>query len=56
MTRSGERCADATVISHGTSNSRSTSTAACITGASESEPIRIRTEILDMIWFPLKAR
>ena len=45
MTRSGERCADATVISHGIPNSSSTSTAACMTGASESEPIRIKTEI-----------
>src|SRR4051812_29512127 len=48
ITRSGERCAEATVIWQGTSNSRRTSTAACITGASESEPIRINTDIGDM--------
>src|SRR5687768_10584476 len=48
MTRSGERCAEATVISHGISNSRSTSTAPCMTGASESDPIRIRTEMFDI--------
>ena len=42
-TRAGDRCADATVISHDTPSSRSTSTAPCMIGASESEPIRIRT-------------
>src|SRR5688572_5317538 len=44
MTRSGERCADATVVSDAMPRSRNTSTAPCITGASESEPIRIRTD------------
>ena len=47
-TRAGERCALATVISLEMPNSRSVSTAACITGASESEPIRISTEIWDI--------
>ena len=48
ITRSGERCADATVISLEIPNSFNTSTAACITGASESEPIRISTSIWDI--------
>ena len=39
----GERWADATVISHVTPSSVSTSPAALMIGASESEPIRIRT-------------
>jgi hypothetical protein len=43
ITRSGDRCADATVISCAMPNSFNTSTAPCITGASESEPIRIST-------------
>jgi hypothetical protein len=43
ITRAGERCALATVISLEMPNSFKTSTAACITGASESDPIRINT-------------
>ena len=43
ITRAGERCALATVISLEMPNSFNASTAACITGASESEPIRIKT-------------
>src|SRR6188768_423025 len=43
ITRAGERCALATVISLVIPNSFSVSTAACMTGASESEPMRMRT-------------
>jgi len=40
----------ATVISHETLNSPSTSTAACMTGASESDPMRIRMSgICDLV-------
>src|SRR3954451_21689901 len=48
MTRSGERWADATVISDEIPSSRRISTAACMIGASESDPIRIRTSIWDI--------
>ena len=44
-TRAGERCADATVISHFKPNSFSTSPAALMIAASESLPIRISTSI-----------
>src|SRR5215467_7995229 len=43
MTRAGERCALATVISLEMPNSFNTSTAGCIVGASESDPINIST-------------
>src|SRR5215831_2084070 len=43
ITRAGERCALATVISLVKPNSFSTSTAGCIVGASESDPINIKT-------------
>src|SRR6185437_12097588 len=43
ITRSGERWADATVISQVMPNSFNTSPAADIVGASESDPISIRT-------------
>src|SRR3954468_9766178 len=48
MTRSGERWADATVISDEIPSSRRISAAACMIGASESEPIRIKTSIWDI--------
>ena len=43
ITRSGERCADATVISTEMPSSFNTSTAPCMTGASFGEPMRMRT-------------
>src|SRR5580765_3427409 len=43
ITRAGDRCALATVISLVIPNSFNTSTAGCIVGASESDPIRIST-------------
>src|SRR5688572_25145200 len=42
-TRAGDRCAEATVISHRMPNSASTSPAADMTAASQSDPIRIST-------------
>src|SRR5262249_31033054 len=50
MTRAGDRCALATVISLVMPNSFNTSTAGCIVGASESDPISISTSGIVEIW------